>query len=324
MEMLFALRLSDLRIFAAVARHRSLVRPGTAELDGREPIALRASLARLEDAIGSTLFVGNDDHLELTAKAERVLPIIQGIIEHASRIELEDDAATPRERLTLSSPTFIAEVLLPHFARSSSLRSLRGLSVPPVLMSQYAEQGIIDAAITIGTELDRPMGWSSAHVGEVRYGLFASPSVARTLGPDPSVDDVRRHRFVAPVYMSRMGELIPGDDRCPLARRDRTIGHEVENMTLACRVAADTDHLVYGPVLAAAPFVASRFLTEVPVPGWSKSDALYLACDSASVRTHVQDELAGAVRNVLGPSPSRQSGIVQLDTFATRATHKLG
>ena len=313
MEPHFGLRLADLQIFTTLERERSLTK--TAQIFDRAPATIRAALLRLERELGTTLFSGDEEQLELTGGGARLRPIVDDILARARSLDLEGGAGMERERLTFSLPTFIAEVLLPHLARSPAFGAIRCLSVPQMLMSKYAELQLIDAAITVGSELEPPPGWSSSRIGEVRYGLFASPRTARVLGESPSVDDVQRHRFVAPVYVLRTGELIPGDDGCPLPRRERNVGHEVENMTLACRVAAESDQLVYGPALATAPFVTAGQLTEVAVPGWSKCDPIYCASDRGTVRSRLRDELASAIEGVLG-APSRPSGVIAIETAA--------
>lgn len=308
MQSLFALRLADLQIFTSLARERSIARVA-AVFDLGAP-AIRVALTRLEEQLGATLFMGGEDTLDVTSTGRRLLPLIETVVEGARTLELE--GGTPslrREWLTIAAPTFLGDLLFPHLASGPELRSIRGLSVPQTMLPRLAEQHLFDAALSVSTELTMPMGWSSMHVGDVRYALFASPAMASVLGADPQVEDIRRCRFVAPVYVSAAtGELVPGDDRCPLPRAERRIAHEVENIRLACRLAIETDHLVYGPALAAAPFVSAGVLAEIRAPGFTRTDPLYLACDAATVRARVQDALFAAIRCVLGAS--RPSGIV--------------
>lgn len=201
--------------------------------------------------------------------------------------------------LKLAAHSFLNEVLLPRLA---SKRRVRALAVPHAWMAKYARDGLFDAALSIGEALDLPEPWANLVAGELRYGLFAAPTTASELRP--SIDELRSHPFVLPVYLSRNGEVIAGDDRCPLPRQERTVGHEVETMALACRVAAETSCLVYGPTLAAAPLVAIGALVEIHVRGWSRVDPLYLACDAASVPPVVQDWLAATIRATFGAPPS--------------------
>jgi len=308
MESLFALRLTDLQVFIALARERSISRAATA-FDLGAP-AVRVALTRLEEQLGTTLFMGGEDQLDLTGAGKRLHPLIEGVVERTRTLELEGGApALRREWLTIAAPTFIGETLFPHLASGPELRSIRGLSVPQLMMPKYAEERLFDAAVSIGCAIDIPAGWSSQPVGEIRYALFASPAMASVLGPEPSIEDIRRCRFVAPVYVGPQGgEIIPGDDRCPIPRGERRIAHEVENIRLACKLAIETDHLVYGPALAAAPFVSAGVLTEVRAPEMTRVDSLFLACDSSSVRARVQDALFAAIRCVLGAS--RPSGIM--------------
>ena len=77
-------------------------------------------------------------------------------------------------------------------------------------------------------------------------------------------------------------------DGCPLAPNERKTGHEAQTISLALELAAETGQLIFGPALAAKPFVEHKRLVEVPVQGWQVSFDLILAVDVDRVtqRTH--------------------------------------
>ena len=280
------LRISDLQIFLMLARSRTLAEAAQA-LAIDEP-QVREALARLDEHFGTTLLAGD----ELSEHARRLLPQIVLIVGKATTLRVPDEA-TP---LTIAAPSFISEGFVPMFAARSK-QVVRSLRLPSALMKEFAEERIIDASVSVGIEGPVPRGWSSELVGEVQYGLFASPTRAASLGPAPSADHVLSVPFVMPLFVSRSGTVEDGDDRCPLRRSERLIGHEVETIALACLVAAQTDCLVYGPLLVAAPLVREGVLTEIQVPGFRQADSLFLASSSETVPANVYEVLVDTIRS---------------------------
>lgn len=230
-------------------------------------------------------------------------------------------AGSDSETLTIAAPLFVHETFVPRLATTTH-GPIRCLALPAALITAYSRDNVFDAALMIGTDDAVPAAWSRVQVGEVRYGLFASPGLARRLGPTPSLEDLLAIPFVGPVFVSRQGELTPGNDRCPIPRSERTIGHEAETVGLACRIAAETEHLVYGPVAAATPFVVDGTLVEVSVAGWAQTDPLYLACNGDSVSANAQDLLATVIRASF-ETLRHESGVVELGGSAPQALRRL-
>ncbi len=214
------------------------------------------------------------------------------------------------EALHLTAPSFIHDVVLPRLA-AASRQPVRAFGLPRAWMGRLAASRAFDAAVTIGQDASLPEPWSSIHVGELRHGLFAAPAVAERLGLHPSVETIRAMPFVAATFLGPDGTLVEGDDRCPLPRSHRIIGHEVETMRLAVQVAAETEHLVYGPTSAAAGLLVENRLVEVNVPGWAQSDPLYLAWHPEAISADVQGLLASTIRATFREMP-RSSGIVPI------------
>jgi hypothetical protein len=213
--------------------------------------------------------------------------------------------------LTLAASSFVNEMLLPRVA-SDVDRAVRGLSASQLFAEGYVARGIVDVAVTVGSDLRLPERWSSDRVCEMRYGLFATPYIARTLGREPSEADVRNVPFVAPIWPTEAGEIVLGNDQCPVPRDERTIAHEVESIRLACLVAAETDALVFGPIVAAHPIVSLGGLVELNVPGWSVVEQMYLACNESTVSTELRHLLASIVRSVFEAPFRVVSGVVSV------------
>jgi len=289
MDALNDLRISDLQIIVAAHRHRSAFR--TALAFDITPDEVEAAVARVEARVGATLFSGGGGDLLPTAGGKRLLPLVEAIVDRTQRLRIDD-----AERLAIAAPSFLNDVLIPRFTARPNI-GLRSLALPPALIRKYAPDGMFDCAVTVGMEKSLPSTWSSLEVGDLRYGLMTSPRTAALLGPTPSIEEVAALPFVSAIYVTRDGGVSPGDDRCPLAHNQRKRVHEVETIALACKVAAATDHLVYGPLPAAATLLAEGALVEVPVARWSHADAVYLACNTEVVTEDVQQWMGSVIRD---------------------------
>jgi hypothetical protein len=133
----------------------------------------------------------------------------------------------------------------------------------------------------------------------MRKGLFASRALAKTLGPEPiPVERLRGIPFVMPLG-NVQGQLIPADDECPLTASERTAGHEVQTFGVALEVAARSEQLVFGPVLAARRHLMEGTLVEIRVKGWNVSHPLHLACNGDRVMAPVQRAIVSALKTAL-------------------------
>ncbi|HEX8952462.1 MAG TPA: hypothetical protein VF945_11490, partial [Polyangia bacterium] len=125
---------------------------------------------------------------------------------------------------------------------------------------------------------------------------FGSPRMARALGPAPvPVARVRRERFIVPIYNYR-GQVMSGDDGCPLPRAERRIGHETQTLALALVVAERSEQLVFAPVLAVTERIAAGALVEIAVDGWDVHEPLYVVCHGERVGVHAQQRIVAALR----------------------------
>jgi DNA-binding transcriptional LysR family regulator len=222
------------------------------------------------------------------------------------------------EPLLLAAPSFLLDLVMPSLV-SSGCGSLRALSAAPRELAKLAATEDVDGIVTIGDPLELPSAWSRHVVGVVRFGLFGAPDTARSLGARPSPSDVARWPFVGCVLGSRRGDLAEGDDRCPLGRRDRTIAHDVQTASLACKVAAETDLLVYGPLPAAYADVARGALVEIEVPGWSVEAPVAFHGDARRIDVDRHDAIIRVLRAALRPVPT-QSVVVPAAAQAPAAS----
>lgn len=210
--------------------------------------------------------------------------------------------------LRLAAPSFVLDLVMPALAASGRFPS-RAIAAAASDVAALARWGEVDVVVTVGAAVDLAPPWASTPVGDLRFGLFGPPALARELGPHPSPEDVAARPFVGCALGPNPGLAEKGDDTCPLPRRRRAIAHEVQTMALACRVAAEADALAYGPATVAAPFVASGALVEIHVERWDGMRAVTLHVDAARMSETTHDWVAGVVRSALRPRVS-VSGIV--------------
>jgi hypothetical protein len=196
--------------------------------------------------------------------------------------------------ITVAAPSYLCTAFLPSIVRAVTDARVRGLEVGPAFMRAYASERIFDVALSIGQE-QMPPSWVATRIGEVRKALFAPPALAKRLGPRPSVRSLADVPFVCPIYNSG-GQFMPGDDGCPLPRSERTIGHEAATLGVALEIAAASEQLVFGPVVAARSLVHAGRLVELRVPGWHLTDSLYLHANADVVLVRIQKVIVNALR----------------------------
>jgi DNA-binding transcriptional LysR family regulator len=292
-------RLADISTFLHVCRTGSIT--ATAREQRVTPSQVSKAVARLEEALQARLVTRGARGVGLSAVGRQMQPRLQQVIALVQSVAQAD--GPPDGELTLAAPSALLGPILPHVIRALPRARVRGLEMPAELVRSHSAEELFDMALLSGSTAGLSAKWASLKIGELRKALFASPAVARELGPRPTIDQIRRRPFVTPVAYDG-GEFLPSDDDCPLGRGERLVGSEVGTMDLALQVAAHCGHLVFGPVLAARRELAEGRLVELRVPGWDVSEELFLACDAERVLARVQTQIVAAVRVALYPLTS--------------------
>jgi DNA-binding transcriptional LysR family regulator len=289
-EALGELRIADVITFLAVNRHGSIT--GAARDRKVTPSQVSKAAARLEAYLERPLLSRRSRGIALSEEALRLLPGMEALVESARVLQ---SAGAPRELvLTVAAPSYLGTALLPSVVSAVTGTRIRGLEVGPAFMRAYATEGVFEAALSVGEER-MPAPWVSTRVGEVRRALFASPAVARRLGPRPTVARLRAIPFVSPIYNSG-GQFMPGDDGCPLRRGDRVLGHEAATVGVAMELAAASEQVVFGPEIAARSLVRAKRLVELDVHGWRLVDDVYFHANGDFVLARVQRGIVQALR----------------------------
>jgi DNA-binding transcriptional LysR family regulator len=289
------LRLGDLSTFLAVQRSGSIT--GAARELRVTPSQVSKAITRLEAALRLQLLSRSSRGVALSETGRRVLPHIEAAVSRLLLIGRSDTKAIPE--LTVAAPSWLLGQFLPTIAACQSELRVRGIELPPPLVRAYAAENFFDLCLLpTGTER-LPSTWVSVCVGQLRKTLFASPALANHLGPQPvAVDRLRPVPFVIPIYNAD-GQFLSVDDDCPLAVSERVVGHQAQTIGLALELAAQTDQLVFGPVIAARRHLSAGTLVEVRVKEWAVRDPLHVACNSDRVLARVQTAVVVALKSTL-------------------------
>ncbi len=243
------------------------------------------AIARLENQLNVSLLVRSARGVEPSDEAARVVPLLEGAIARLRQARL--DAGAPGPVLTVAGPSYVMQNMGGPLADAMPAQRLRVLQLAPAEIRAQAPTGIFDAAFIIGPPISLDT-WDSVVLGELQNRLFATPEVAKRLGPQPvDVSLIKGERFVSPVNSSD-GNFVPLDDGCPLPYGQRLNGHEAQTLQLALDLAVASSQVVFGPVAAAMGRMHSGQLVPVEVVGWDTSQTLSLALNVDRVTSQMR------------------------------------
>jgi DNA-binding transcriptional LysR family regulator len=253
------------------------------------------AVARLEKHLKRPLLSRKARGVTASEEGQKIVPRLEEIVEKVQALSEVSDVP-PEMKLTLAAPSYLCAAFLPTVVSAVPDARFRGLECGNAFMRAYATENLFQVAITIGEE-KLPDTWVSTRAGSMRRGLFAAPEVARKLGQNPSVSKLLTIPFVLPVYNSGGGgQFLPGDDGCPIPREDRIMGHEAATVGVGLELAAATEQLVFGPVIAARTLVLAGRLVEIRVSNWRLTESLYFHANADRVLARVQKSVVEALR----------------------------
>ncbi|MFO0676079.1 MAG: LysR family transcriptional regulator [Polyangiaceae bacterium] len=289
------LRYGDLRTFLAVQRLAS-VTAAARELSVT-PSQVSKAIARLEHQLGIKLMSRSSRGVHLNEHGRRLMPEIEDLVARLRRLRRSE--STSGVELTVAGASYLITAALPLFASVHPGVRLRGLEMAPALIRAYAAENFFDLALLGAGKEVLPPSWVSESVGTIRKALFASPKLAKQLGAQP-VDEERLRSvpFVCPIY-NVAGRWVPSEDDCPLGVSERLQGHEAQTIAVGLELAAHTDQLVFGPVVAAARYLRAGSLVEVRVEGWKVEETLSVVCNTERVLANVRKAILRTMRELL-------------------------
>jgi DNA-binding transcriptional LysR family regulator len=288
--------LPDLRT-ADVWTFLSVRRCGTVTGASRElkvtPSQVSKSVARLERQLKIKLLTRTGHGMVVSESAQRLVPHMEEIISRVRHLPAAKHGSSPE--LTIAAPSALIDAYLPLIAECQPGVRVRGVLLAPPMIRLYASERLFDMALGVGPEALPPQ-WVSQPIGQMKKALFATPEVAAQLGAHPiRVERMRGMFFVTPIATSN-GQFVPADDDCPLGFADRRVGHQAATFHLGLELAARSGQLIFGPRLAARPFLDSGRMVEIPVDGWDVREDLFVVSDGDRVLAKSQKEIVLALR----------------------------
>ncbi len=178
---------------------------------------------------------------------------------------------------------------------------MRGLVLAPAYLRAYVAENVFDVGLVPGGIENRPAAWTSDAVGVLRMALLARPAFVKRLGPMPlTTERIRPLPFIGPTKTGG-DRFVALTDDCPLTWEERWIAHEAQTIGAALEFASRTDHVVFGPVIAARRFLDAGALVDVPVAGWEVRQQVIVVCNGDRVLSRARAAVVRAAQDVLGP-----------------------
>lgn len=287
------LRAGDLMIYLSVARCQSV--NGAARELNLPASQVSKAVSRLEEQLGMTLMVRSTRGITISDDGNRILPQLTTLVQRVQELDRREGVDTP---LAIAAPSYMISWCAPRMVEALPDQRMRAIEMAPALIRTLAAGNFFDVCLTLAAER-LPESWVSVQVGTMRRSCFATPTLARSLGPPPvPLETILKTPFVLPVYNAN-GVYVPVDDGCPLAASQRTAGHEAQTMALALEIASVSHQAVFGPLMAAYPYLVDGRIVELEVEGWNELDPVYVSCNVDRVRAPQQRLIADAVRAAL-------------------------
>jgi DNA-binding transcriptional LysR family regulator len=289
------LRIGDLVTFLSVARTASITAAGR-ELRVTASQVSKA-IARIENHLRTALFVRSRRGVNLTDAARAMVPHVEAIVRQVRTMNRGvPKAVVP---LAIAAPSYLMTSLVPAIAAGTPGVRVCGVELPPAQIRAHVADSDFDLALLPGAPHGIPPSWTAEVIGVLRKGLFASPALARRLGRSPlPVEELSNTPFVSP-FTTVQGPFASLSDDCPLAPSERTTGHQAQTIGSALELAARTDQLVFGPVVAARAHLDRGALVEVPVRGWDVREPLQMISNGTSVLARVHADARRSAQGCL-------------------------
>lgn len=256
---------SEMQVFVTVVTEESF----TAAAERLETDKARVSriVQRIEDKLGARLLNRSTRRLSVTEIGRDYFERASSILAAAEAAEaaVAQRNREPSGRLKITAtPEFGATRVDDWIA--DYLRKWPKVSVEAIYTIRAVDiihEGI-DVAIRIGALQDSDL--SARRLGEISYGLYASPDYLKEAPPLHAVDDLKRHDLIMKTSSGRTTwTLVYGEASEKVSRAPRCA---VDNMIALKNLSVSSLGIAQLPCFMAAPHVAEGTLVHV-LPGWA-------------------------------------------------------
>lgn len=284
-----SLRFDDVLTFLTVHHTRSI--SAAARQLQVTPSQVSKAVARMEAFVGAQLLTRSARGVSVSLAGLRAIPMLEEIARGVRHLRHTSELV-PIVRL--AAPSSILSTVAGQLARTCEGYRFQALELDPVRTRALAFEDVFDVALLAE---DRSLGdvYEHERIGEARSCVLARPGLAAKLGPGPiPPEGLRGVPFVMPAMLSDT-RVVQGKDLCPMPFEERTQGHSAATFGAALELAAGSDQIVFGPRIAATPWIERGALVEVAIEGWDIRWSVWLACHT----TRVQAKTAKAIRRSL-------------------------
>jgi DNA-binding transcriptional LysR family regulator len=265
------IEVGDLKAFVAVVRAGSFT--GAARVLGTQTAHLSRVVSRLEDRVRVRLLQRSTRSLALTEAGRELFERALGILDALETTEaaLLAVQAEPQGTLRLTCGIEFG-ILAVNAWIANYLQRYPAMRVEADMTNRLVDivhEGV-DVAIRVGPLADSAL--SGRKLGDVEYGLYASPEYLADRPPLASPAELDAHDLVAFVSTSPIAQrwggwqLYRGDERIDVGAPPRVL----VNNNIAARDAAAAGYgISLLPSFQVAPLVASGALVQV-LPAWTR------------------------------------------------------
>ncbi|WP_431045874.1 LysR family transcriptional regulator [Roseateles sp. L2-2] len=261
--------LADMRAYAAVVTDGSFT--AAAERLGIDKARMSRIVRRVEEKLGAQLLVRSTRHVHVTEVGrdyfERVVAILAAV--DAAGAAVARQSGEPKGLLKITAGAEFGNLLVDEWT-AEFLRQAPKVRVEAEYTNRLVDivhEGI-DVAIRVGALQDS--GLSARRLGEVTYGLYASPDYLTSRPALSGLGDLKAHDLVMHAPRGRPGwTLVNGAATERVAQSPRCA---VDNSIAARNLALAGLGIALLPRFLAGSAVAQGALRAV-LPGWTRSPA---------------------------------------------------
>lgn len=256
---------SEMQVFVAVVTEESF----TAAAERLETDKARVSriVQRIEEKLGARLLNRSTRRLSVTEVGRDYFERASSILAAAEAAEaaVAQQSQEPTGRLKITATPEFGTTRVDHWV-AAYLSTWPKVSVETVYSIRFVDiihEGI-DVAIRIGALQDSDL--SARKLGEITYGLYASPDYLKRAAPHRTVEDLKRHDLIMKTSSGRStwtlvnGQATEKVSQTPRCALDNIIA--AKNLTLSGLGIAQL------PRFMAEPHVVEGALVKV-LPGWA-------------------------------------------------------
>ena len=256
---------SEMQVFVAVVTEESF----TAAAERLETDKARVSriVQRIEEKLGARLLNRSTRRLSVTEVGREYFERASAILAAAEAAEaaVAQSNREPSGRLKITATPEFGTTRVDDWI-AAYLRTWPKVSVEAVYTIRAVDiihEGI-DVAIRIGALQDSDL--SARKLGEITYGLYASPEYLKEAPPLRAVEDLKRHDLIMKTSSGRATWTLVNDEGSE--KVSQTPRCAVDNMIALKNLAASGLGVAQLPRFMTAPHVAEGTLVHI-LPGWA-------------------------------------------------------